>query len=149
MASRRPERGPVRGIDLERQVRRVLRTARSTAPIARARLERITGGFSNHAWRATSRDGERWFVRLGTPKALRLGADLTGERAMLEIAARTGLAPSVVRCDPGRGLLVTRSLLTQDDARVTAICDVNQQHLTRARQAIRWRSWSAGARCPA
>ena len=35
-----------------------------------------------------------------------------------------------------RGLLVMRSFLTMDDARITAICDVNRQHLDRARQAI-------------
>lgn len=35
-----------------------------------------------------------------------------------------------------RGLLVMRSFLTMDDARITAICDVNRQHLERARQAI-------------
>jgi predicted dehydrogenase len=36
-----------------------------------------------------------------------------------------------------RGQLVLRSLLTQDDAQVTAICDVNQRNLTVARRILK------------
>jgi thiamine kinase len=92
----------------EREVRDALRSDSTTAALGGADLRRIPGGLSNFAWRATTRDGSKYFVRLAAPRTERLGADHVNECGVLALAAELGVAPPVVRCDPSARLLVTR-----------------------------------------
>jgi thiamine kinase len=94
--------------DVERQVRDALRTDAGTAHLAGATLAPIPGGLSNHAWQARPARGAAYFVRLAAPFAERLGADRAAECRILALVSAAGIAPEVVRCDPGRRLLVTR-----------------------------------------
>ena len=90
----------------ESRARRALRADAATRALADAPFVRIAGGLSNHAWRV-GRGVDACFVRLGRAERLP-GADLGNECRVLEATARAGLSPRVVRCDPGRRLLVTR-----------------------------------------
>ncbi len=67
----------------------------------------VEGGLSNRAWRLQAAGGV-WFVRLGHPGAPALGVDRVSECRLLGAVATAGLAPEVLACEPGSGLLVTR-----------------------------------------
>lgn len=94
----------------ERSARQALRLDAATVALADAAFEPVPGGFSNHAWRVTARDGTRCFVRLASRQVGRLGADHATECRVAGLAAAAGLAPDIVRCDPRERLLVTRWL---------------------------------------
>jgi thiamine kinase-like enzyme len=87
-------------------VRAALAEHRETRGLADVALEPVTGGLSNHAWRA-EQGGRSYFVRLGGPHSISLGVDRYSERTLLEVVAAAGLAPGLVTCDPANGLLVT------------------------------------------
>lgn len=91
----------------ERELRAKLRACAATRTLADGRVTRIEGGLSNRAWRLDA-NGERWFVRLGHPQAVRLGVDRRSECDVLRTVAAAGLAPGVHVCEPNEGLLVTR-----------------------------------------
>ena len=85
-----------------------------TAAMARARLTPIPGSLSNFAWHAVTGTEEN-FVRLARPGSEKLGASLDAEAETLHQVAAAGLAPAVVRCDPGARLLVTRWINARSD----------------------------------
>ena len=90
----------------EAQARDALRASSETAHLAEASFRPILGGLSNYAWCATSLAGE-FFVRLARGTGDMPGVDHANERRVLELTARAGLSPPVVRCDPAARLLVT------------------------------------------
>lgn len=79
----------------------------ATASLARGEFSVLHGGVSNHAWRCDAVDGA-WFVRLAGAGGSHLGVDRAAECALLGATTAAGLAPALLYCDPGRGLLVTR-----------------------------------------
>jgi thiamine kinase len=90
----------------EAQARDALRSATATAHLADAAFRPVPGGLSNYAWCVTAAGAES-FVRLARGRGDMPGVDRMNERRVLELTAAAGLSPSVVRCDPGRRLLVT------------------------------------------
>lgn len=96
----------------ESALRDLLRGCEATRALADGRLSRIAGGLSNRAWRLEARDGA-WFVRRAHPDAARLGVDRRSECIVLHTVAAAGLAPPILACDPGVGLLVTRFVAGQ------------------------------------
>jgi thiamine kinase-like enzyme len=90
----------------EARVRAALAAHPETRALASGRLEIVRGGLSNHAWFAGTNDGSR-FVRLGGENAASLGVDRVAECRLLEAVADAGVAPRIVLCDPGSGLVVT------------------------------------------
>jgi thiamine kinase len=84
-----------------------LRGSAATVTLADGRFEPIEHGLANHAWRVTSPEGTRRFVRLASAGAAQVGADLRAEASALRQVAAAGLAPAVVHCDPVTRLLVT------------------------------------------
>ena len=93
--------------EAERAARAALATDAETASLAVATFEPIAGSLSNFAWHV-SVPGEDRFVRYARAGNERLGADLHAEGEILQLVARAGLAPRVVRCDPSARLLVTQ-----------------------------------------
>lgn len=71
------------------------------------RLQPLTGGLSNRAFRVTSAAGD-FVLRLGPPlpEAQRLGVDRDAEIAAQRAAAAGGIAPQLVLADPVAGILV-------------------------------------------
>ncbi len=91
----------------EATVRTALATHSITRTIATVSLVPVSGGLSNHAWRAQA-PGLDCFVRLGGANAADLGVDRGSECRLLALTADAGLSPPVIVCDPDRDLLVTR-----------------------------------------
>ena len=104
-----PEISAERWMALEGEARRALAAHPVTQPLADARFTVEAGGLSNHAWRVDGAEAS-CFVRLSPPDSARLGVDRRSECRLLARVAEAGLAPTVVRCDPERRLLVTRHL---------------------------------------
>jgi thiamine kinase-like enzyme len=96
----------------EAALRDLLRGCSATQGLADGRLIPVAGGLSNRAWRLEAEDGT-WFVRRAHPDAARLGVDRRSECIVLHAVAAAGLAPPVLACDPGAGLLVTRFVAGQ------------------------------------
>jgi len=94
--------------DAEELLARDLLAARSdTKDLADAVLTPLSGGHSNRTWRLD--DGDRtFFLRLNAPDAEGLGVDRASECRLLQIVGAAGIAPQVVWCDPGPGLLLMR-----------------------------------------
>lgn len=114
--------------DAERDVRSALASSPVTAALAQWPLRVQVGGLSNLAW-TTAVAGEAYFVRLSPPDPDRLGVDRQSECALLQVAASAGLAPSVVRCDPARRLLVTQLVAGEPWSRAQAIEPGNIERL--------------------
>jgi thiamine kinase-like enzyme len=91
----------------EAELRTRLRDCAETRALAEGEVSVLEGGLSNRAWRLEAA-GTLWFVRLGHPGAHALGVDRAGECRLLAAVAAAGLAPEVLACEPGSGLLVTR-----------------------------------------
>jgi thiamine kinase len=72
-------------------------------------IEPIKHGLTNRSWLVTT-DGERVVVRISDASAEELQIDRNSEAAVLQLVARAGIGPDVLRCDPDRGILVTRYL---------------------------------------
>jgi thiamine kinase-like enzyme len=89
------------------ELREQLRACAATRELAEGVLHEQHGGLSNRAWRLDAAGGP-WFVRLGAVDAAGLGVDRTCECALLAAVSAAGLAPKVLACEPGAGLLVTR-----------------------------------------
>jgi thiamine kinase-like enzyme len=96
----------------EAALRDLLRGCEATQALADGWLTPIPGGLSNRAWRLEAREGT-WFVRRARPGAARLGVDRRSECIVLQTVATAGLAPPILACDPGAGLLVTRFIAGQ------------------------------------
>jgi len=83
------------------------RLARSMVPGTGALdIQPIGAGLVNETYRVV-RDGHTYSLRLPAG-GFDLGLDRAWEAAVLEVAARAGLAPRMVVCDPVRGFLVAR-----------------------------------------
>jgi thiamine kinase len=82
-------------------------------------IEPIKHGLTNRSW-LVSTDADRFVVRISDVRsAQQLQIDRNSEAVVLEVVARAGIGPPVLRCDPVRGLLVTRYLgatWTEQDA---------------------------------
>jgi thiamine kinase len=72
-------------------------------------VEPIKHGLTNRSW-LVSTDDDRFVVRISDASAQALQIDRNSEAAVLQLVARAGIGPEVLRCDPDRGTLVTRYL---------------------------------------
>jgi thiamine kinase len=72
-------------------------------------IEPIKHGLTNRSWLVTT-DGDRFVVRISDASAEELQIDRNSEAVVLQLVARTGIGADVLRCDPDRGILVTRYL---------------------------------------
>jgi thiamine kinase-like enzyme len=73
-------------------------------------IEPIKHGLTNRSW-LVSTDADRFVVRLSDVEAAEeLQIDRNSEAIVLHHVARAGIGPEVLRCDPVRGILVTRYL---------------------------------------
>jgi thiamine kinase-like enzyme len=126
-----PEVTSIAAVARERDVRAALRSDPGTKALADAPLTVQPGGLSNHAWVADGW-GEKFFIRLSPPDAVRLGVDRASECRLLGLVAHAGLAPEVIRCDPSRRLLVTRYIEGHALARVEATVPANVERVGRA-----------------
>src|SRR6187401_531849 len=82
-------------------------------------IEPIKHGLTNRSW-LVSTTGDRFVVRISDiDSAGALQIDRDSEAVVLQHVARAGIGPQVLRCDPARGILVTRYLgatWTEQDA---------------------------------
>jgi thiamine kinase len=72
-------------------------------------IEPIKHGLTNRSW-LVSTDQDRFVVRISDQSARELQIDRNSEAAVLEVVSHAGIGPEVLRCDPERGILVTRYL---------------------------------------
>jgi thiamine kinase len=72
-------------------------------------IEPIKHGLTNRSWLVAT-DGHRLVVRISDASAEELQIDRNSEAAVLQLVARAGIGPDVLRCDPEHGILVTRYL---------------------------------------
>lgn len=72
-------------------------------------VEAIKHGLTNRSWLVTT-DKSRFVVRLSDESAQELQIDRDSEAVVLQVVARAGIGPEVIRCDPQHGILVTRFL---------------------------------------
>jgi thiamine kinase-like enzyme len=91
----------------EERARQRLSADARTAELAGAVFEPVPDGLSNHGWRVRTARLD-CFVRLARDGTQQLGADPHAECVVLREVARAGIAPPIVRCDPGAQLLVTQ-----------------------------------------
>jgi thiamine kinase len=70
-------------------------------------VERLAPGLVNDSYRVV-RGGLAHTVRMPAAGAAELGLERSWECRVLEQASAAGLAPRLERCDPGRGILVSR-----------------------------------------
>ena len=70
-------------------------------------IEPIKHGLTNQSWLVTT-DGDRFVVRISHTSAEELQIDRRSEAVVLQLVARAGIGPDVLRCDPDQGILVTR-----------------------------------------
>jgi thiamine kinase len=86
-------------------------------------IEPIKHGLTNRSW-LVSTAADRFVVRTSDRDAAgELQIDRDSEAIVLQHVARAGLGPEVLRCDPARGILVTRYLgatWTEEDAHADA-----------------------------
>ena len=94
--------------EAKRVVSRALRADPATEQLADGRFHPVPGGLSNFAWHVVPGRAGACFVRLARRYGEQLGADHVAECRVLEVTARAGLSPPIVRCDPQARLLVTR-----------------------------------------
>jgi thiamine kinase len=69
----------------------------------------IKHGLTNRSWLVRT-DDDRFVVRISEESTQELQIDRNSEAAVLKLVARAGIGPEVLRCDPERGILVTRYL---------------------------------------
>ena len=73
-------------------------------------VEPIKHGLTNRSW-LVSADADRFVVRISDAGAAEeLQIDRHSEAVVLDHVARAGIGPQILRCDPARGVLVTRYL---------------------------------------
>jgi thiamine kinase len=73
-------------------------------------IEPIKHGLTNRSW-LVSADDDRFVVRISdVGSAEQLQIDRNSEAVVLQYVASAGIGPQVLRCDPARGILVTRYL---------------------------------------
>ncbi len=94
------------GVDPPAQV---VAVARDLAAGAIRDIEGIKHGLSNRSW-LVSTDDDRFVVRISDGSDQELQVDRNSEAVVLQLVARAGIGPEVLRCDPQSGVLVTRYL---------------------------------------
>lgn len=73
-------------------------------------IEAVKHGLTNRSWLVTT-DDDRFVVRISdVGSAEQLQIDRNSEAVVLQLVARADIGPQVLRCDPARGILVTRYL---------------------------------------
>lgn len=73
-------------------------------------IEPIKHGLTNRSWLVHA-DADRFVVRISDVGAAQeLQIDRNSEAVVLQHVSRAGIGPQVLRCDPARGVLVTRYL---------------------------------------
>lgn len=90
-------------------------------------IEPIKHGLTNRSWLVDT-DADRLVVRVSNASAEQLQIGRDSEALVLQVVAKAGIGPEVLRCDPARGILVTRYLgqtWTDSDAR----CEENIDRL--------------------
>ena len=118
--------------DAESSVRAALRASPVTRLWADAELEPLVPGFNNRSWRMRWQ-GASYVVRLNRLESALLGVDRASELALVQAAARAGLAPPVVACDLVRGVLV----LGYVEGRPWSVADTREpENLRRLAHAI-------------
>ena len=75
--------------------------------LARPEITPLEGGIANRSFRLRA-PGQDLFLKLAGEKLESLGASHASEYAMQALAARAGLAPTVVLADPSRGFIVSQ-----------------------------------------
>jgi thiamine kinase len=88
-------------------------------------IEPIKHGLTNRSWLVTT-EGDRCVVRISDASAEELQIDRNSEAVVLELVAHAGIGADVLRCEPDRGILVTRYLgatWSQRDAHSTENID--------------------------
>jgi thiamine kinase-like enzyme len=112
----------------ELRARDLLAARADTKDLADAVLTPLSGGHSNRTWRLD--DGDRtFFLRLNAPDAEGLGVDRASECRLLQIVGTAGIAPEVIRCDPGAGLLLTRFVEAEPWTGAQAAGDANLRRI--------------------
>jgi thiamine kinase len=90
--------------DVPKQVTAV---ARALGAGAIQSIEPIKHGLTNRSWLVTTA-GDRVVVRISDASTEELQIDRSSEAVVLQLVAHAGIGPDVLRCDPERGILVTR-----------------------------------------
>jgi thiamine kinase len=72
-------------------------------------IEPIKHGLTNRSWLVTT-ERDRLVVRISNQSTADLQIDRKSEAAVLQLVARAGIGPEVLRADLGHGVLVTRYL---------------------------------------
>jgi len=72
-------------------------------------IEPIKHGLTNRSWLVIT-DGDRFVVRISDASTEELQIDRSSEAVVLQLVARAGIGPEILRCDPEHGVLVTRYL---------------------------------------
>ena len=72
-------------------------------------VEPIKHGLTNRSWLVTT-DADRFVVRISEAAVAELQIDRNSEAVVLQLVARAGIGPEVLRNDLERGILVTRYL---------------------------------------
>jgi thiamine kinase len=72
-------------------------------------IEPIKHGLTNRSW-LVSTDDDRFVVRISDASAQELQIDRNSEATVLQLVSQAGIGADVLRCDPERGILVTRYL---------------------------------------
>jgi thiamine kinase len=101
-----PDVAPLDARGAEQAARAALRTDPATAALAELPFRPVPGGLSNFAWQVAGAGD--CFVRYTGGFGEQLGADHSAECRLLDLTARHGLSPPLIRCDPEARLLVTR-----------------------------------------
>jgi thiamine kinase len=70
-------------------------------------IEPIKHGLTNRSWLVTT-EADRFVVRISNQSTADLQIDRNSEATVLQLVAQAGIGPEVLRCDPERGILVTR-----------------------------------------
>ncbi len=112
----------------EQQVRKLLAEAAPTRRLANATFEPLPGGHANRSWRIRD-EQHSWCVRLNSTEAERLGVSRVSECRLLAMVDEAGLSPSVLRCDPASGILVTEFIEGAHWTRDSAILAENLSRL--------------------
>lgn len=72
-------------------------------------IEPVKHGLTNRSWLVTT-DSDRFVVRISEASTEELQIDRRSEAVVLQLVARAAIGAEILRCDPERGILVTRYL---------------------------------------
>jgi len=104
----------------------------------------IKHGLTNRSWLVTTA-GDRFVVRICDASTEDLQIDRNSEAVVLQLVSHAGIGPDVLRCDPERGLLVTRYVGATWNAR-DASSNENIERVARLLHRLHALSVPAGVR---